>query len=194
MPGERRSHNQDQQRQIVSRSLQVEPPTSTNTANDNNMSIEQVSFGAGQAQANSARPRIINQGHMKIYSDYNANIEIVNMPGSTMELAGASFKPSPNSNEQWQNPVTYTPNYPTYSVTTPPAENPIARYYCLSCKAKYFTQERLDQHVKEFPRYCSQCKACRKKDGPSGYNYCCVNRNNYPIYWVPGKGGAVKDG
>lgn len=191
---ERRSRNQDQHRQSFSQSLQVEPSNITNTAYDNNMSIEQVSFGAGQVQANAARPRIINQGHMKIYSDYNANIEIVNMPGSTMELAGPSFRPTPSTNQQWQNPVTYTPSNPTYSVTTPPTEKPIARYYCLSCKAKYFTQERLDQHVKEYPRFCSQCKACRKKDGPNGLNYCCERVRNYPTYWVPGKGGAVIDG
>lgn len=158
------------------------------------MSIEQASFGAGQVQENAARPRIINRGHLKIYSDYNAYVEIVNLPGSTMELAGASPRSTQLTNEHWQNPVAYTPNIPTYSVTTTPVATPVARFYCLSCKAKYFTQERLDQHIKEYPRFCVECKACRKKDGRHGKNYCCVNRRGWAINWVPGRGGAVKNG
>lgn len=191
MPGERRSHTHNRDRHDDSQALQVIPPSSASTVSDNNMCINQVPYGDGQAQVVPARPRIINQGHLKIYSDYTGNPEIINMPGSTMELVGSPYNAAPIPVEQYRSPMNYTSTRPTTTVT---AAKPVARYYCLSCKARYFTQERLDQHVREYPYYCAECNCCRKRNGSGGPKYCCVWSTGGPKrYWIPGRGGAVDD-
>ncbi|KAK5047018.1 hypothetical protein LTR84_006960 [Exophiala bonariae] len=139
------------------------------------------------APAYTTRPRIINQGHMNIDPNYNADIEIVNMPGSTINLTGA--QPTPVSSESGPRKPPSSGLLPTPAIPTAiPQSTAVPRFYCLSCKAKYFTQEKLDEHVKGYPNYCSVCNACRK---PDGRNYCCWS-GGYRNFWRKGKGGAVR--
>jgi len=191
MTHERRSHNRNRDNQDDIGALAVVPHISTST-----VGIDQED--GGRVYAAPARPRIINQGIMKIYSDYTGDTDIINMPGCTVELVGSPYQAASHPVEHYQSPVTYTSSRQTTTTAatvvaaSAAAAKPVARYYCLSCKVRYFTQERLDQHVKEYPNYCAECKSCRKKNAP-GDRYCCLNYRGYSSYWLPGKGGAVDD-
>lgn len=141
--------------------------------------------GGELVEANPARSRIINRGEIYIDPESDTFIDIVNMPEGRISLVGTSgTTPAVGPRQDGVTPQ-FSTNKPYRLLTAPPERTQVARYYCLSCQAKFFTQERLDMHVKDYPFYCPDCKSCRKQRGTE--TYCCNN------YWVLGKGGAVTD-
>lgn len=195
---DRRSHNHDKQKKGVEQPLKVMSAAknkdlgvvSYHTGGKASETYQDespyVDSGYSSIQATTSRPRIFNNGHIKIYSDYDGKRDIINGPRGTIELMNAPTK------DEYPAVITR----PAVPPTSPsPQPQTVARYYCLSCKAKYFTQERLDQHIAEYPNYCGKCGCCRKAHTHTDANYCCWE--NYstrePYYWLPGRGGAVID-
>lgn len=139
--------------------------------------------GGDLIEANPARSRIINRGEIYIDPESDTSVDIVNMPEGRINLVGASDTTLLGPRQNGVTPQIST-NKP-YRLLTAPPEPKVARYYCLSCQAKFFTQEHLDMHVKDYPFYCPECNSCRKQRGTE--LYCCTK------YWFSGKGGAVMD-